>query len=243
MKRICIAVAALAAAVSLPALPSYYGLNGLAFVPWARTAEAGENGMAVTSAPAPFSSFTVYPFSARAYFTPLKGFEVGITNTYRFFANYEEDYGFLKLPGGGFLARASNTAVPVVPSVKFSFEDKAVPNGSLAAGFEYPFGVFCAIDYLLDLGGGFNFHFVTGISTTFVALFAFAGAEAGLPFGFTLTLEGAYGGMTAYLTKPHEAFAAAGLQYAVNEAIRFDFVFRLDQDLQRRLLFGYHLAF
>jgi hypothetical protein len=243
MKRACFAVAAMAAAFSLPALPSYYGLNGLAFVPWARTAEAGGNGLAVTSAPAPFSTFTLYPFSARAYFTPLKGLEVGLSNTYRFFANYKEDYGLFQLPGGGFVAGTSNTAVPIVPSIKFSFEDKAVPNGSLAAGFEYPFGIFCAIDYLLDLGGGFDLHFVTGISTTFVALYTFGGAEAGLPFGFALTLEGSYGGMTAYLTKPHEAFLAAGLQYAVNEAIHFDFVFRLDQDLQRRLLFGYHLAF
>lgn len=243
MKRAWIVAAVLAAAAPLPAAPSYYGLNGLAFVPWARTAEAGENGLAITSAPAPFSTFTAYPFSARAFFTPIKGFEVALSNTYRYFANYEENYGLFKLPGGGFVADTSNVAAPVIPSVKFSFEDKAVPNGSLGTGFEYPFGAFCAIDYLLDLGTDFGFQFVAGFSTTFAVLYAFGGAEARLPFGFSATLEGAYGGMTAYLTKPHEAFLAAGLRYGVNESLCFDFVFRLDQDLVRRLLFGYHIAF
>jgi hypothetical protein len=221
--------------------PSYYGLSGFAFLPTAHTGPPWSHGISVSSFPAAFETLEIYPFSIRAYLTIANGIEIGVTNTYRYYADSSESYGPITLPGGGFLAGSSTTYAPLVPSVKFAFLDTAVPNGSIAVGFEYPFGVFAVVDYLLSLGPGLSFHFASGIASTFVTLSAFGGARAVLPFGFALSIEGAYTGKTSYLTHGQEAFLALDLSYTVTEGMVVDFVSRIDQDGSRRLSAGFHL--
>jgi hypothetical protein len=242
MKKTIVFLAALLVAVSPAAAgPSYYGLSGFAFIPTARTGTGGSHGVAVTSCPGPFETFTAYPFSLRLSLMIMDGIEVGVTNTYRYFAAYDESYGLFVLPGGGFVAATSNLIAPIIPSAKFSFLDTAVPNGAIAVGFEYPFGAFAVVDYVLTILPELSFHFSTGIASTFVTLSAFGGVRASLPLGFMISLEGAYSGKTDYLTRSQEAFLALDLGYEVTEGMFVDFMLRLDQDGTRRLSVGFVL--
>ena len=225
---------------------SYYGLNGMYFIPLARTASAGECEVALSSLPAPAGALNIYPFSLRGYVTFGKGLEIGVTNTYLYYMQYSQEFplGFtIDEPEDPFVADTSNIGAPLIPSLKLAFLDEAVPNGSLAVGFEYPYGVFLLFDYNIVFSGGFELYGVVGLSTTTASLYGLGGLKLSLPIPLAVSLEGAYGGKTQILTQPQEAFVAVGLYYAITEQMTLDFVFRMDTDMVRRLSFGFNVKF
>jgi hypothetical protein len=230
-------------AAAVHALPSYFGLNGLHFIPSGRTSEAGEHGFAVSSLPATASELDVFPYSVRGYLTIRRGIEVGLTNTYVYYLQHEEDYFGLPMEGGGFVAADANAYAPVIPSVKFAFLDEAVPNGSLAVGAEFPYGVFTCFDYLVTLEAGISLYFVVGLATTVSTLHGFGGVGINLPLGFSVALEGAYAGQTKVLTTPQETFISVGVTYALTGQVGLNYVFRLDRDGVRRMAFGFDVKF
>jgi hypothetical protein len=239
MKKIAIlTILACVAAVS-PALPTYYGLSGLTFLPGARIGGPGSVGLGFRSTPAEARDMTIHPLSFSASFTVLPYLELGLTNTYQYYL--QTDLLFLGLPvrGGGFAADRSNLIVPFLPSAKFSFIDAAVPNGAIAVGFQYPLGAFFCFDYSIPLGAGYGLYLVFGFGTTLETLNPFMGARAELPLGIQVMLEAGYSGMTARLTSSQEIFGAATAAYRIAKGVDVDFTFRLDQDGIRRAMLGY----
>jgi hypothetical protein len=167
--------------------------------------------------------------------------EIGLTNTYQFYQQSDMTLLGLASPGSGFKADRSNIYAPIIPSIKLSFLDEAVPNGAIAIGFLYPLGAFFCFDYRIPLPSDFCLYFLFGFGTTIETLTPFLGVKAELPFGFDVLLEGAYSGMTDHLTSSQETFFAASVSYEVAKRTYLDFTFRLDQDLVRRAMFGYEL--
>lgn len=226
------------------ATPSYYGLNGFNFIPKARTAGAGNHELAVTSAPVTGSDLNIFPYSVRGYFTFSDWFELGLTNTYGYYL--EETVTYLDAfvaSGGGFIGNTATVYAPIIPSIKLAFLDAAVPNGSLAVGFEYPYGLFFCHDYLITLNRRTSIYILAGLATSFSTLYGFGGIEADFDMGFKVRLEGAYGGKTEFITKPQESFFSAGVSYGFLENVDFEFVFRFDQDMVRRMVLGYSVKF
>jgi hypothetical protein len=179
----------------------------------------------------------------RGYLTIRKGLEFGLTNTYSYYLQNEEEYLGIPMEGGGFTADQANIYAPVIPSVKFAFLDEAVPNGSLAVGAEFPYGVFTCFDYLIALQADISLYFVVGLATTIATLHGFGGVGIDLPLGFYVALEGAYAGETKVLTTPQERFVSVGVTYAVAERVGLSYVLRLDRDEVRRMAFGFDVRF
>ena len=243
MKKALAIVLMIGFAPPISAFPSYYGLNGLHFIPSGRTDEAGEHALAISSLAAPASELDIFPYSVRGYFTLRRGLEVGLTNTYSYYLQHDEEYFGAPMRGGGFRAPDANIYAPVIPSVKFAFLDEAVPNGSLAVGAEFPYGVFTCFDYLLDLQAEVSLYFVVGLATTISTLHGFGGVAIDVPFGFSVILEGAYAGRTKVLTTPQETFISTGVTYALTEHVGLSYVFRLDRDGVRRMAFGFSVGY
>jgi hypothetical protein len=225
----------------LSALPSYYGLEGLYFIPSARSESAFH--LAYSSVPSTASDLSLFPYSIRGNYK-LSSVEVGFTNTYAYFV--KDDIMFFQneawiLPGGGF-SLDRTTYVPIIPSFKFAFPDDAVPNGSLAVGAEFPYGLFLCFDYLIPFPDPFGLQVIVGMGTTFSTLTSFGGVRCSLPLNLDLSVEMGYSGSTGYLTDAQEVFVSAGLAYRLTDAVSADFVFRLDNDGSRRLLCGIDLA-
>ncbi len=222
---------------SLFALPSYYGLEGLYFIPSARSDAAVH--LAYSSVPSTASELSLFPYSVRGNFK-LSSVEIGLTNTYAYFL--KEDIAFFgnedwTLSGGGFsLDRTS--VFPLIPSVKFAFPDEAVPNGSLAVGLEFPYGLFLCFDYLIPLSLPFALQVIVGMGTTGSTVASFGGVTLALPLNLALAVEACYSGKADFLTEAQELFVSAGLSYRLTKSVSADFVFRLDDDGVRRLLCG-----
>ncbi|HCM27495.1 MAG: hypothetical protein A2Z99_03530 [Treponema sp. GWB1_62_6] len=241
MKKFPILALACCSFSPLFALSSYYGLEGLNFIPSARSESAFH--LAYSSVPSTASDLSLFPYSVRGNFR-LPYVEIGITNTYTYFT--KNDIMFFQnedliLPGGGF-SLDRTTYVPMIPSFKFAFPDEAVPNGSLAVGVEFPYGLFLCFDYLIPLPDPFGLQVIVGMGTTFATLTSFGGVSVSLPLNLSLALEMGYNGKTDYLTEAQEMFVSAGLAYRLTDAVSADFVFRLDIDGSRRLLCGIDFA-
>lgn len=245
MKRLIISIIIFGIySVSAAGLSSYYGLSGLNFIPSARTGESLSAEVAVTSAPATASNFSMYPFSVHGYITLLRGVQIGLTNTYAYYQEHDQLYfDSIETKGGGFVAGSKVTVIPFIPSLKLSFLDTAVPNGSLGVGFELPFGAFLCFDYSLSFSENYSLYIVGGLSSTYLILYGFGGVQMDLPYGFSVLVEGAYGGKTDYLTTAQESFTSAGMMYSITENVRMNFVFRIDKDRRRRLVLGYTVAY
>lgn len=225
-------------------ISSFYGLNGLNYIPSARTAEGGSVEMAITSLPAPASTLNIYPYALHGYVTFMKGLEMGFTNTYQYYFQDQHELPGgtpFNIPGGGFTADQSNTFFPYILSFKFAFLDDAVPNGSLAVGFEYPLGLFFCFDYLLTISEDFYFYFIVGFSTTVATLYGFGGVLIDVPSPLSFCIEGSYGGDTDFLTRPQEVFFSIGVLYDITDKIAYDVIFRMDSDMVRRLSFGFNV--
>jgi len=227
---------------------SYYGLNGLYFIPIARTQQTGVCEIGVSSLSHPASTLNIYPYSFRGYWTIVEGVELGITNTALYYIKYDQQFpGFIvTAPAGGkgFVADITNTIIPIIPSIKLAFTDEAVANGSLAVGIEYPYGIFMLFDYSLVFSSDFSLYSVAGLSTTIATLYSMAGIRIELPYlPIALTLEGAYGGRTELLTSTQEAFFSCGLLYQLTKQMNLDYVFRIDADTIRRMSFGFNIKF
>ncbi|MDP3178070.1 MAG: hypothetical protein Q8M76_09220, partial [Spirochaetaceae bacterium] len=200
MKKIMITCAFLVAgAAVLSAMPTYYGLSGMTFLPDARITRQREIALAFRSVPARAEALTIHPLSLGLSVSVLPFMELGLTNTYRYYLQNDQVFLGLPIAGSGFNAATSNIYAPIIPSVKLSFLDEAVPNGAIAIGFLYPLGTFFCFDYRIPLPADYCLYFVFGIGSTINTLTPFGGVKAELPFGVDILLEGAYSGMVEQL--------------------------------------------
>jgi hypothetical protein len=223
------------------AMPTYYGLSGMTFLPGARIPEQGEVSMAFRSTPSVAQEMTIHPMSFSACVSILPYLELGLTNTYQYYMENDQDILGSTVKGKGFRADVSNIYAPVIPSAKLSFLDEAKPDGAIAIGFLYPLGTFLCFDYQIPLRADYCLYFIFGVGTTIQTLTPFLGARAELPFGVDILLEGCYSGMTAQLTSSQEVFFSSTVSYKVASMIFLDFTFRIDRDLVRRAMLSYEI--
>lgn len=238
MKKPLLILLIMICGLSLFATPSYFGLEGLNFIPSARIPNSIQFGF--TSRAEVQKEIALFPYSYRINFSLFDFVEIALTNTSLYYSrDLKTELESFGVTTAGYVA-PENYSLLFAPSFKIAFEDSAVPQGSLAVGFQLPYGAFLCFDYLIDILDPVTFHLIIGGGTTLSDLSGFGGIKISLPLNLDIMLEGGYRGQTTQLSSPQELFVSGGATQWITDNVACDFIWRYDQDETGRLMIGVH---